>query len=77
MIQVIVYSTDNCPSCVKLKEFLSLKGISFQEINVTELPLVREELSKRSGQRGSPMVEINGELIVGFNPVKLSKMLNL
>ena len=65
---VKVYSTPTCPWCKKVKEFLNEKKIKFTEVNVAEDDKAREEIIEKSGQMGVPVVEVNGKIIVGYNP---------
>lgn len=64
---VKIYSTSWCPSCVKAKKYLNMKGIKFEEINVADKHEDRNEVQKVSGQRTVPVLDINGEIIVGFD----------
>ncbi|MFN3477019.1 MAG: glutaredoxin domain-containing protein, partial [Candidatus Methylomirabilales bacterium] len=48
------------------KEFLKAKGIPFTDINVVEDKAAREEMVKKSGQMGVPVIEVDGEIVVGF-----------
>ncbi|AIY84053.1 NrdH-redoxin [Clostridium baratii] len=64
---VKIYSTSWCPSCVKAKKYLNMKGIEFEEINVADKHEDRNEVQKVSGQRTVPVLDINGEIIVGFD----------
>ena len=66
-----------CVYCVTLKKFLKEKGVEFQEIDVSIDEQAAKEMVERSGQMGVPVVEIEGEMIVGFNKEKISKKLGL
>lgn len=68
-----IYSTSWCPACVKAKKYLNLKGISFSEVNVADAHEDREEVFKVSGQRSVPVLDINGEVIVGFDKMAIDK----
>jgi len=70
-----IYSTSWCPSCVKAKRFFDMKGWEYKEINVADKHEDREEVFKVSGQRTVPVIDINGEIIVGFdkNKIELAK----
>lgn len=76
-MEVKVYSTEFCPYCVALKEFLKDNKIEFQEIDVTEDLKAQEEMIAKSGQMGVPVVEIDGEIIIGFDREKIIKLLKL
>ncbi|MCR4943622.1 MAG: glutaredoxin family protein [Clostridium sp.] len=62
-----VYTTDSCPWCVKAKNYLKSKNIAFEEVNVAEDMIGREEMLKKSKQLGVPVLDINGTVIVGFD----------
>ncbi len=67
MAEVIVYSTPVCPWCVKAKEYLESKGVSFTEKDVSTDREAAMEMIQKSGQRGVPVLDINGRIIVGFD----------
>ena len=75
--KVKIYSTPMCVYCVTLKKFLKERGVEFQEIDVSIDEQAAKEMVERSGQMGVPVVEIEGEMIVGFNKEKISKKLGL
>ncbi|WP_291651609.1 glutaredoxin domain-containing protein [Clostridium sp.] len=71
-----IYSTSWCPSCIKAKRFFEMKGWDYKEINVADKHEDREEVFKVSGQRTVPVIDIDGEIIVGFdkNKIELAKI---
>ena len=75
--KVKVYSTPVCPWCVKAKEFLKENKVPFEEINVLADREAASEMIQKSGQMGVPVVDINGEIIVGFNKNAMKKALNI
>lgn len=62
-----VYTTNSCPWCTKAKNYLKSKNIEFKEFNVQDDMTAREEMVKKSNQRGVPVLDINGTIIVGFD----------
>lgn len=74
---VIVYSTNVCPWCVKVKDFLKQSNIAFEERNVKENPAYAEELVQKSGGAMLPVTDIDGTIIVGFNPKKIREAVGL
>jgi glutaredoxin-like YruB-family protein len=74
-MNVIVYSTPTCPYCKLAKEFLEEKGIKYSEINVAADPSAANDMVKKSGQMGVPVIEIDGAIIVGWNKEALEKEL--
>lgn len=77
MPKVRVFSTPTCPYCITLKEFLKNNDINFEDIDVSQNKTAAEEMIKKSGQMGVPVVDIDGEFIIGFDKIKISKLLNL
>lgn len=57
------------------KEYLASKGIPFEEKNVELDRKAGREMIEKSGQFGVPVIDIDGEIIVGFNPSKIDKAL--
>ena len=72
-----VYSTPYCPYCVTLKEFLKQHNFKFEDVDVSQDKQAQEEMIKRSGQMGVPVVDIDGEIVVGFDKEKICKLLNI
>ena len=70
-----IYSTSWCPACIKAKKFFDMKGWEYKEINVADKHEDREEVFKVSGQRTVPVIDIDVEIIVGFdkNKIELAK----
>jgi len=77
MPQVKVYSTPTCPYCVTLKEFLKENNIEFEDINVAEDAEAREEMIQKTQQMGVPVVDIDGQIIIGFDREKISSLLGI
>ena len=74
---VIVYSTSSCPWCKKTKEFLKKHKVNFKNVDVGKNKKVANEMMKKSGQMGVPVIDINGKIIVGFNEGQLKKLLKI
>jgi glutaredoxin-like YruB-family protein len=74
---VKVYSTPTCPYCFTLKEFLKEKEIDFEDIDVSKNEAILQEMVQKSGQMAVPVVEIDGQIVVGFDKEKISKLLNI
>ncbi|MFE4202609.1 FAD-dependent oxidoreductase [Aneurinibacillus aneurinilyticus] len=73
---VIVYTSQGCPYCKKVKEQLNAWGIQFDERNVSENYEYFEELQQKK-IFGTPATYINGKLVLGFQEAKMKKLLNL
>jgi len=74
---VKVFTTPVCPYCYTLRAFLKEKGIAFEDIDVSQDEKIKDELIAKTGQLSVPIVEIDGEIIVGFDREKICKLLNI
>jgi glutaredoxin 3 len=62
---VTIYTTRSCPHCARAKDLLKRKGISFQEIDVTEDKEKRDEAEERYGWMTVPIIIIGDHCIGG------------
>jgi glutaredoxin len=53
------------------------KGFQYQDLDVTKDKAARDEMINRSKQFGVPVIDIDGELIIGFNEPKLKEKLGI
>lgn len=67
MANIIIYSSENCPYCVRAKQLLGQKGAKYTEIRVDLDDTKREEMMARSGRRTVPQIFINEQHIGGFD----------
>ncbi|PIQ91093.1 MAG: NrdH-redoxin [Candidatus Omnitrophica bacterium CG11_big_fil_rev_8_21_14_0_20_41_12] len=74
---VIVYSTPSCPWCIRLKQFLKENNVLFSDRDVAADKPAADEMVKKSGQMGVPVLDIEGEIIVGFDKDKIKQLLGL
>ncbi len=75
--QVKVYSTPTCPYCIRAKQFLKDNNIIFEDIDVSSNEEAASEIVQKSGQMGVPVLDIDGEIIVGFDKEKIKQALGL
>jgi len=68
MTNIILYSKDQCPYCVKAKGLLQRKGQAFTEVNVArDEKALAEMLEKSGGRRTVPQIFINGTHVGGYD----------
>ena len=70
MAKVILYTTQYCPYCVQAKALLRHKGVSFEEIDVSEDEALRVEMIEASGRRTVPQIFINDAAVGGFEELR-------
>jgi glutaredoxin-like YruB-family protein len=74
--KVIIYSTSTCPYCVYAKDYFKKKGVAYEDKNVGVDRAAGQEMVKKSGQMGVPVIDIDGEIVVGFQPEVFEQLLN-
>jgi glutaredoxin-like YruB-family protein len=74
---VKVYSTPTCPWCIRTKQFLKENNIAFEDLDVSSDQAKSEEMVQKSGQMGVPVLDIEGQIIVGFDKEKIKQALRL
>ena len=74
--KVVIFSTPTCPYCKRAKEYLSRKGIHYSEHNVAADRNAAQEMVKKSGQLGVPVIAVDDKIIVGFNQLQLDRLLS-
>ena len=72
-MNIKIYTLPTCPWCIKTKDFLTKKGVAFQNFDVSTEPQRRDEMIKISGQRSVPVLDIDGKLIIGFDQAAIEK----
>jgi glutaredoxin 3 len=74
---VKIYSTPTCVYCKTLKEYIKNKNISFEDIDVSKDEKQLQKMIKDSGQMGVPVIDIDGEIITGFDKERIDKLLKI
>ena len=74
---VAIYSTPSCHYCHLAKAFFKKNNIEFTDYDVTTSPDKRQEMIEKTGQLGVPVIEVDGELTIGFNEKHLRTLLGM
>ena len=75
-MSVAIYTTPSCGYCRVAKDYFRKAGVSFTEYNVAADPRRAEEMVRKTGQMGVPVIDINGRVIVGFNQPEIERALH-
>ena len=75
MANVTIYSTPTCVYCKMAKEFFQKNGIQYTEHNVADDAKAREDMFNKSHQMGVPVIDVDGNIIIGFDKRNLEKLL--
>lgn len=74
---VKIYSTSTCPYCAMAKDFLKRSNIAYEELDVGVDHEAVKEMMDKSGQMGVPVLDIDGQIIVGFDKEAITKALGI
>lgn len=74
---VKIYSTPACPYCIRAKQFLKDNNIAFEDFDVSINQNAASEMISKSGQMGVPVLDIDSQIIVGFDKEKIKQALGL
>ena len=77
MKKVKIYTTPTCVYCKMAKEFFQKHGVEYDELDVSTDMKARQEMVDKSHQLGVPVVDIDGEIFVGFDREGLSRALGV
>jgi glutaredoxin 3 len=75
--KITIYSLPAWPHCKRAVKFLEEAGVSFQDINVGSDRTAREKMIRKSNQMSVPVIDIDGDIIIGFNEAKLKAKLSI
>jgi glutaredoxin-like YruB-family protein len=74
---VTIYSTPTCHFCHIAKDFFKENGIAYTEHDVAEDAQKRSEMMNKTGQMGVPVIDIDGDIVIGFNEAKVKEFLGM
>jgi len=77
MVKVKIYTTSSCPYCQMAKDFLTQHKIEFEEINVEQDREAAIEMVRKSGQYGVPVLDIENNIVIGFDESRIRQLLKL
>ena len=75
MVDIKIYITPTSPQCKDLKAWLKKKKLAFAEHDLIESDKARDEVLNKSGQLSTPVLDIDGKIVVGFNETLLQEVL--
>lgn len=75
MKKVEIYSTPTCTYCGAAKEFFKKNNVAYTEYNVASDSAKRAEMLEKSGQMGVPVIDVGGDIVVGFDEKVLKELL--
>ena len=72
---ITIYTTPSCSYCTIAKKYFRENRVPFTEYDVSRDRRRADEMVRKSGQMGVPVIDINGKIIVGFNKPEIERSL--
>ena len=72
---IIVYGAPWCAFCHTAMQYFDKLGVSYKYIDVDKDMKAGQEAVEKSGQRGIPVIDLAGDIIVGFDRPKIDTAL--
>ena len=73
--QVSIYTATWCAFCHAAKQYLDKLGVKYNDLDVEANPENGQAAVNKSGQRGIPVLDIDGDIIIGFDRPKIDSAL--
>lgn len=72
---ITIYTTPTCGFCHMAKEYFRSKKVEFKEKDVSQDPQLQQEMIALSGQMGTPVIDIDGTVVLGFDRTSIDAVL--
>lgn len=77
MANVIIYTTPTCVYCKMTKDFFREHNVAYEEKNVVDDEKLQQEMIEKSGQLGVPVIDVGGQIIIGYDKEELIRLLGV
>ncbi len=77
MPKVTIYSTPTCVYCNMTKAFFKENNVQYEEKDVSRDVAARSEMVEKSNQLGVPVIDVDGQILIGFDKRGLSELLHI
>lgn len=74
--KIIIYGAEWCAFCHSAMEYFDKLGVKYEYRNVEEKPEWGKEAVEKSKQFGIPVLDMDGEIIIGFDKPKIDAVLD-
>ena len=77
---ITIYTSNSCAYCGMVKQYLSLKGQNYSEVNIEDDPMRQKEMISMTGQNRVPVTVVTKtdgtqDVNIGYNGGKLASAL--
>ena len=73
--RIIVFTQQDCPPCSWVKEFLSRRGVEFEERSIDSSSSFARELTHKYRSQSTPTVVVGDQVLIGYDPERLIQLL--
>ena len=73
---ITIYSTPTCHYCHVAKEYFTKHNIDYTDHDVSTDSTARMEMIQKTGQLGVPVIDIDGEIVIGFSEPHIKALLD-
>lgn len=77
MPNITIYTTPTCVYCKMTKAFFKEHNVAYEEKDVSRDANARDEMIAKSQQMGVPVIDVSGELVIGFDKPRLSQLIGI
>lgn len=77
MPKITIYTTPTCTFCRQAKNFFREHNVAYEEKDVTTNHDFVEEMVNKSGQMGVPVIDIDGEIVIGFDKQRIAQLVGV
>jgi glutaredoxin 3 len=74
-MSVLIYTTPTCGYCVQVKNYLTQRGVSYVERDLSREPGAAQEVVRLTGQQSVPVTVIDGQAVLGANMPRIDQLL--
>jgi glutaredoxin 3 len=76
-MKVTVYGTTWCGYCHAAKQYFDKMGITYKDVDIEKDPLAAAYITQKTQQNGVPVIQIDDDFVIGFDRVKINKLLGI
>jgi len=73
--KIVLFTQPDCLPCQWVKSFLAERGVGFEERDIAKDAVAVEELTRKYKSHSTPTLVIGDEVLIGFDPERIDKIL--
>ncbi|MEK7578120.1 MAG: glutaredoxin domain-containing protein [Patescibacteria group bacterium] len=77
MPKITIYTTPTCAYCKMTKVYFKEHNVQYEERDVSQDAAARDEMIAKSNQMGVPVIDVDGQIVTGFDKAKLQELIGI